>query len=456
MGPQSTSTGLLRGSAITLVAVTTFVLSSGTALGFGSLNGLGQKGEHERITRAIGRDDPRWQPNSLSLLAGNSGNLGGVGAPDNPLDSGGVTKGSGPGFKHCDDGDYVDTPGYPNTPEKARDKWIECANYYQSLLSRAVRSAGKLVAEDLTINTSVFDITRNANPATFSPDTACRYPFGLYATGNPKCDVMNALGRSLHVAQDVHAHSNWADLADPTKPISFENPPGLGNTTIPSFLRYPASEIVIPPGLISGCDDTLSGTENCKKRVTHSLLAKDNGSIEVNGSATPTDKYPRGEVKVDGVTNFQRAVTMGRKQSISTWRDFEAAVLNTYGDERGSLIIESIVSDQAPAIVAEELGIASTSASPDASSETPEPSETPESAQSDDASASPTASPSLSTAETGDSATREAATGDDQSNVIDSTSDSGSGVLWWIVLALGVVLILIIAVLLRRSKGAQQ
>ena len=38
---------------------------------------------------------------------------------------------------------------------------------------------------------------------------------------------MEGLGRALHGAQDFYAHSNWADQADPTRPIGDTNPPGL-------------------------------------------------------------------------------------------------------------------------------------------------------------------------------------------------------------------------------------
>ena len=33
--------------------------------------------------------------------------------------------------------------------------------------------------------------------------------------------------RALHGTQDFYAHSNWADEADPTRPIGDDNPPGL-------------------------------------------------------------------------------------------------------------------------------------------------------------------------------------------------------------------------------------
>ena len=45
--------------------------------------------------------------------------------------------------------------------------------------------------------------------------------------------VPGAFGRALHGAQDFYSHSNWADAADPARPIGADNPPGL-NLPAPS------------------------------------------------------------------------------------------------------------------------------------------------------------------------------------------------------------------------------
>ena len=42
-----------------------------------------------------------------------------------------------------------------------------------------------------------------------------------------KCNAIEGIGRTLHGAQDFYAHSNWADEADPARPVGPENPPGL-------------------------------------------------------------------------------------------------------------------------------------------------------------------------------------------------------------------------------------
>ena len=342
-----------------------FVIAGPTvsAWAFGSINYFGQNAEHQHITEAIRRADPRWQVNSFAMLAGKNGNMGGVAAPDRPMDSGGITKGSGPGYKHCDGGDYLSTPGYEQSRDAARAELESCARYFQTLMGRAVRYSGKLVSADLVVDRSVFKVT-SVPESSFSPNDICAYSFSLEPDTNAKCDVMNAFGRALHLAEDVYAHSNWADVADPTKPTGPQNPPGLGMTTIPEFLRYPGQP-TIPDGLISGCDDTPSGPSDCpgRGRVAHSMLAKDNGSFTLT-TFSPTDKYPRGQVKVNGVTNFERAIRGAWQQADTSWQELQSAIIAKYGRERGDLIITTLISDRAPAST---VGAADISGSPEAS-----------------------------------------------------------------------------------------
>ena len=91
--------------AITLGMVTLGVIATttaGPALAFGTYNSpsiLGQQAEHERITRVLANNG--FEPKTLDLLAGTSGKLGAVGAPDDALDSSSIPgKGLGPGEKH--------------------------------------------------------------------------------------------------------------------------------------------------------------------------------------------------------------------------------------------------------------------------------------------------------------------------------------------------------------------
>lgn len=329
--------------ATAILAGVNMALGAGPAFAFGSTDLLGQHSEHQHITESLTAADPLWQPNSLKLVAGSAGNFGAVAAPDRPTDSSATPLvGLGPGYKHCDNGDWLDTPGYPQSKSAAVGELEKCGRYYQYLLDRAVRYAGQIVSPDLKVNSSVFSMTKGSS---ISPDSVCAYRFSLAPDSNPKCDVINAFGRSLHLAEDVWSHTNWADEPDPARQIGVTNPPGLGNTEIPDFLRYPAA-VVIPEGLISGCDDSLPLVPSCKGQVTHGTLAKDNGTFDPDGAnAQATSKYQRGTIVVDGVTNFQRAITGARKQVASTWNDLQAAIVSKYGDQRGNAIVAVLRSD---------------------------------------------------------------------------------------------------------------
>lgn len=329
-----------------LMCVVLIGFTAQSAQGFGSVNAIGQHGEHESVT-ALGLMldlDMDWGTNSLNLLKGTSGHLGGVGAPDNPTDWGqGLSKGLGPGMKHCDDGDYFATPGYKQSEQKATATLQECAEYFQFLMKRAVIYAGDAVTPNLVIDKSLFRIT-DGNYAQFG---SCGWEFSLVRDkGGVKCDVMNAVGRALHLAEDVWAHTNWGDYADPSKPLSITNPPGLGKTDVPPFLRYPVTAVTIPAGLISGCDDTAGGTEDCTGRVTHTTLNKDKGEISSLTQMTPT-KQGRTAVVVNGKSNFAWAVTGAANTANQVWRDFEAAVIAKYGKARGDLINKALMTDKA-------------------------------------------------------------------------------------------------------------
>lgn len=324
--------------AVSLLAVAVGVTllpmpSTPEAEAFGTYNAFGQQAEHERITRVLGElatDGPaglRMEQATLGILAGTSGVLGAVGAPDNPIDSSLIPiVGLGPGKKHCDNGDYLEIPGYPHARAAAEAELHACIDYYEQLMSRAIAAAGMLVKADLSFASS--DATMN-----------CTFDYRLGTGESPKCQVLNAFGRVLHLVQDFWTHSNWGDTAAPGD-ISITNPPGLGRTDAPAFLRYPLpAGYTIPDGLISGCDDSADTPfkKNCPDRVGHSALAKDNGVINPDtGMATPTDKYPRGQV----ASNFQDIVRGARMHTVAAWEDLQAAIRSTYGDERGSMIID--------------------------------------------------------------------------------------------------------------------
>ena len=124
-----------------------------------------------------------------------------------------------------------------------------------------------------------------------------------------KCAALEGLGRVLHGAKDFYAHSNWADEADPTRPVGDANPPGLNLPGPSPVLDLRAgSPPRMPSDLTTGCfvvKDEVPGVAACASRVTHAALNKDRGLIDpATGRATgPTT--PRGMVG----DNFDKAVS---------------------------------------------------------------------------------------------------------------------------------------------------
>ena len=334
--------GKHRGAAIAFAAITIGIVSAGPTQAFGTYNSpsiMGQQAEHERITRSLA--EVGIEPGTLDLIAGKAGKLGGVGSPDF-LDN---AKGLGPAFKHCDNGDYLELAGYKQTREQADASLRECFTYFEELLDAAVTKAGGLVDANGKVN------VKEAK-ADYS---VCSFPFDLNkSAGSAKCAVVNHLGRALHIAEDFWSHTNWADSPDTSQSISVKNPPGLGRTDIPSLVRYPGSSSApIPDGLISGCDDSVPvlGPLECKGRVSHSVLAKDNGTIDPSNceSAQPTSKYARASITGDsGSSNFVLAVCGAMRQAQQTWSDFSDAVIATYGAERGRRIVDVVSQDVVP------------------------------------------------------------------------------------------------------------
>lgn len=338
------STSLLRTSLATSLVTSTLVVgaaitTTAPASAFGTVSINGQNQEHERITRILGKNtrggpEVYFFEKTLDQLAGKSGTLGAVGAPDNLVDTSVIpVKGLGPGKKHCDDGDHFGD-GYPRTIQEAKHAISECVEYYQHLMRKAVDYAGELVSANGTVN------HRQAAIA----DCSYNYDFGGNDTA--KCQVLNAFGRSLHLAEDFYSHSNWADRPDLSAPISITNPPGLGHDNTSRLFNFPAKDKTpdIPDRLITGCDDSvpISGSHHCKNRITHSVLAKDTGLIDAeSGQAEPADKYVR--EKVEG--NFQAAVKVARKQAVESWEDLMREIRRVYGQSRGNEIIRVITHD---------------------------------------------------------------------------------------------------------------
>ncbi len=138
-----------------------------------------------------------------------------------------------------------------------------------------------------------------------------------------KCASLEAFGRALHGAQDFYSHSNWADAADPARPVGADNPPGL-NLPAPSpvlDLRGDGTPSV-PAGLSTGCfvlRDSVPGVGACERRITHAGLNKDTGLIDPGTGAATDPTTPRGEVE----SNFARAVTGATVETRHQWQDLQ-------------------------------------------------------------------------------------------------------------------------------------
>lgn len=341
------------GIALVMVLLAVGVLAGSTrdrADAFGSVDAsvLSQKPVHEMITRVLACTSSQapsdcFEPGSIAVLAGGAGSFGAVGEPDNPLDGF-----PNPASRHCDDGDYGD-----GTNQTQAEAWVEitkCVALYQQYLNFSVASAAGLLDENGLISASETTITNSfggsMNVCTF-PDPAK----GNSSSDNAKCNVLNGLGRALHIHEDVWSHSNWGDLADPSTPIATKvgsvvaNPPGLGNTENPPFFAYPGPiATTFPEGFLSGCDDSVTAW-SCANRYSHSQVSKDNGTVDPVTCIGSDPMTPRGKVVVDGVSNFQRAVTGACGAALRTWKDLKAALVGTYGAEAAAKMAQAIAHD---------------------------------------------------------------------------------------------------------------
>ena len=273
---------------------------------------LGQDAEHEKITRAA---LSMLDSNTLDELAGETGNFGAVGAPDDPIRGLLSTDAA-----HCDNGDYIDQPPgqtYRQTREEAQERLIGCREWMARHLDRAVQFAGQLKKPD---------------------ENNAALPCGAFIgrfTGNAKCNMIEELGLVLHAAEDFYSHTNWVDQpADGA--TGANNPPGLGNTGRAGWLDL-RRETPFPQGLISGCFTALPEIAFCNNAggatpMKHDNINKDKGRI-VNGvpGAGTTDRG-----KING--NFARAVNAAIEDARDKWAHFEERVRRTYGADAETIL----------------------------------------------------------------------------------------------------------------------
>ncbi len=307
-----------------LIATVYVASQASTALAFGTIDSAGQHREHERLTRAAlaCAGDARsihdcFDPGSMDSLAGHDHEFGGVGAPDSDeiFDP----------AAHCDNADFLPTD-YPLTRDVATAALVDCVNHLRTRFAEGVEQAGDLLDGDGRVI-----------PDEVNLDTECKVIEAREIRA--KCATLEAFGRDLHGAQDFYAHSNWADDADPARPIGADNPPGL-NRPGPSPVLDLRSETppVVPSELSTGCfvvQDESPGVGECELRVTHAALNKDNGLIDPDTGETTGPTTPRGMVG----ENFSKAVAGAIAESRRQWTDFQSELRARYGeDDAGSMI----------------------------------------------------------------------------------------------------------------------
>jgi len=308
------------------------VLLAAQAHAFGTVNStvLGQRAEHERMTRAAlacpggaPSTGDCFEPLTLDQLAGRSGTFGGVGAPDrdeipNP-------------DAHCDNADFLDTSTYPRTRSEATDTLDRCLTHLGARFNEASIQAREIVppGPPLFIVPPMVDITN------------C--PFSGTPGARGKCDVLDQFGRALHGVQDFYAHSNWTDRTDTTRPISLTNPPGLNRPGPVPFLilRHITTSLTVPRDLSTGC--FTFNPFGCRRRVTHGTLNKDHGLVDPATGTTTDPTTDRG--RLHGGDNFANAVAGAIAETRRQWADMRHQLVAAFGAPRAALIICAITRD---------------------------------------------------------------------------------------------------------------
>ena len=319
-----------RSGVVAVLIVTVYLASPATAAAFGTIDSAGQHREHERLTRAAlaCAGDARsigdcFEPGSMDSLAGHDREFGGVGAPD-----------SDEVFEpaaHCDNADFLSTD-YPLTRDVATVELVDCVNHLRIRFDEGVERAGDLLDVDGRVISDEVDL-----------DAECKVVEARESRA--KCATLEAFGRVLHGAQDFYAHSNWADEADPARPIGADNPPGL-NRPGPAEVLDLRSDTppVVPTELTTGCfvvQDEVPGVGECAGRVTHAALNKDNGLIDPDTGETAEPTTPRGMVG----ENFAKAVAGAIIETRRQWQDFESELRDRYGDDDAESMICALTHD---------------------------------------------------------------------------------------------------------------
>jgi len=313
-----------------LCALVLVLLTPASAEAFGTIDGLGQRREHERITRAAlacpagtPSTGDCFEPKSIDQVAGKAGTFGAVGAPDSDEVFNAAA--------HCDDADFLSGP-YPRTRAQATDALLNCVRHLRSRFNEGANTAAGLL-----------DTANRIRPSEVNLSSDCTFFLGV--PGRAKCNAIEGFGRALHGAQDFYAHSNWADEGDAARPTGPSNPPGLNRPAPTSILDLRSSSVpAIPSDLTTGCfiiRDQDPGVGECASRVTHAALNKDKGLVDPVSGSTVDPTTPRGRV----LRNFDKAVQGAIIETRRQWTDFRAELVSRYGSTRASLMICALTRD---------------------------------------------------------------------------------------------------------------
>jgi hypothetical protein len=294
---------------------------------FGTIDGGGQRREHERITRAAlacgGSAADCFQPATISQLAGHGNAFGAVGSPDSDEISVPAA--------HCDDADFLES-SYPRTREQATGALTACVDHLRTRFREAVDSARGLLDDEGHIV-----------PDAVNTDPGCE--FFRSGDSRAKCATLGGFGRALHGVQDFYSHSNWADEADPTRPPGETNPPGLNRPGPSPLLDLRGSTApAVPSDLSTGCfvlPDKAPGVGACTGRVTHAAMNKDTGLIDPQTGAATDPTTGRGMVG----KNFAKAVEGAIQETRRQWRDFRAELRARYGAARADTMTCALTHD---------------------------------------------------------------------------------------------------------------
>lgn len=366
MSPRST---FLAGAAAISAAL---ALTPASAFAFGSINGAGQRSEHERVTRlalqcANGQQAPAcFQPTSLDNVAGVKGTWGAVGAADNFLlhRTGGILAPitGDEAFWHCDDADYLQPASnggksYKQSRTKAMGALRQCLAWGRAMLYDGPNTPGGgaipwLDLPQATPNWGALSVAGKLLDSKGNVDVndvgSCTFNGAKALIGRGKCNVLEPWGYVLHMAEDFYSHTNWADKADPNKALGIGNAPGLGISDPAPFLDLRRTNLPadgdVPADFSGGCFvfPDLPLVSSCNNRVRHNDdggtmgINKDKALINTATGAVTDPGTMRGKITVGGVTNVQRAVDDAVLEARRQWSVLRSELIQRYGVAKGS------------------------------------------------------------------------------------------------------------------------